>query len=374
MAALALKGRLTEAGLTTLQVAHALHYAPSTLSIALNHGKLPKRRDFRGEVEGYLKGRGVPTDGIWEEVAASSQGYRPEPTLQDVGSEPERTMLAQSTLKYFRLFRDPFDEPLSPEDVYLSPGVRFILEAMRHAVRTHDIVAIIGDSGSGKSVARRLLVSELARNQEVAVICPRLLDKGAITPSTLADAVIADISGESPRRSPEAKARQVERLLGGGPSGTRNVILIEEAHELSIQALKLLKRFWEFGDNGGFGRSVGIILIGQTELRYKLDERRYPEAREFIRRCTQVEVEPLGNDLAGYIAFRFKRAGGDLERVLAPGAVDALRRRLTYIRRNAGPAVSMALPLAVNNLLARAMNTAESLGLERVTAELVEEM
>ena len=45
--------------------------------------------------------------------------------------------------------------------------------------------------------------------------------------------------------------------------------------------LKFLKRFWELED--GFKKLLSILLIGQPELKNKLDERQHYEAREVIR-------------------------------------------------------------------------------------------
>jgi hypothetical protein len=49
----------------------------------------------------------------------------------------------------------------------------------------------------------------------------------------------------------------------------------------------------------GFTKLLGIILIGQPELKLKLDARSNFEAREFINRCEVFELSPLGTDLEG---------------------------------------------------------------------------
>ena len=70
------------------------------------------------------------------------------------------------------------------------------------------------------------------------------------------------------------------------------MLMIEEAHDLSIPTLKYLKRFWELED--GFKKLLAIVLIGQVEMKAKLDESQNWEAREVIRRIEVLELKPLG--------------------------------------------------------------------------------
>ena len=62
---LQLKQTLVEAGIPALTLANELGYSQSAVSIALNHGRLPVRRDFRNDVEQYLNERGIMPKGIW---------------------------------------------------------------------------------------------------------------------------------------------------------------------------------------------------------------------------------------------------------------------------------------------------------------------
>jgi type II secretory pathway predicted ATPase ExeA len=281
-------------------------------------------------------------------------------------------MLAHHTLKHFRLFRNPFmDDVRSPDDVYMSIESRYVLHAMRDAAQSQGIVAVVADSGAGKTTMRRMLMEELRQDGKVTVIMPSIIDKSRITAAGLCEAIIADISGENPKRSLEAKARQVERLLrDASRSGQKHVMVIEEAHDLTIPTLRYLKRFWELED--GFTKLLGIVLIGQTELGLKLQEHRNSQARELIRRCITVELLPLNEELEGYLRYKFERVGMDLDKVLEPEAVDAIRQRLR--RKDKGQVVSDLYPLAINNLVVQALNAAADLGDERVTADIIKHL
>ena len=169
-------------------------------------------------------------------------------------------------------------------------------------------------------------------------------------------------------------ARQVERaLIESSRSGMSHVLMIEEAHDLNIQTLKYLKRFWEMED--GFKKLLSIVLIGQPELREKLNERQYFEAREVIRRCEIVELMPLDGNVGDYLALKMRRIGSALEALLEADAVDAIRTHPALLRTGRGPSrnqtVSLVYPLVVNNLVTKALNRAAYLGAPQVTADIV---
>lgn len=278
-------------------------------------------------------------------------------------------MLAQSTLKHFRLFRNPFlDDVRCVNDVFMSNETRYVLHAMRDCAHGQGIIAIVADSGAGKTTLRRMLIEELRNEGKVSVIMPSIIDKSRVTAAGLCEAIIADISDETPKRSLEAKARQVERLLrDASRSGHQHVMIIEEAHDLTIPTLRYLKRFWELED--GFSKLLGIILIGQTELGLKLQEHRNSQARELIRRCIKIELGPLTEELEAYLDHKFLRVGADLSKVLEPDGLAAIQQRLR--RKENGNVISDVYPLAVNNFLIQMMNLAADLGDERVSAELI---
>jgi type II secretory pathway predicted ATPase ExeA len=233
------------------------------------------------------------------------------------------------------------------------------------------MLALIGESGSGKSTIRRLAIDRWRlEEQKVRVVSPRIIDKGRLTAGLICDAIIADCSTESPRRTLEAKARQVEKILtNSSRAGFGHVLMIEEAHDLSVQTLKYLKRFWEMED--GFKKLLAIVLIGQVEMKGKLDESRNWEAREIIRRMEILELEPLdGKDIAAYLDLKFARLGKERAAVFTGDACEALARRLQRQTRG-GVVYSVAYPLLVNNWARKAMNLAADMKVKVVDADVV---
>ncbi|MDR1239261.1 MAG: type II secretory pathway, component ExeA, partial [Treponema sp.] len=117
---------------------------------------------------------------------------------------------------------------------------------------------------------------------------------------------------------------------------------------------------------------LSIVLVGQVELKSKLDESKNWEAREVIRRMEVLELAPLGTgaDVAAYLDIKFGRLDKDRKKVIDDGGCEALAAKLRRQTRN-GVVYSVAYPLLINNWCRRAMNTAAELGAGLVDAEVV---
>ena len=281
-------------------------------------------------------------------------------------------MLNLNTRKTFGIFKDHFtDDVAAADDVYLNETSRFAAEYLYQTAKAGGMVALVGESGSGKSTIRRYAIDRMqAESQKVRIVSPRIIDKGRLTATLICDAIIADCSTEKPRRTLEAKARQVEHILtNSSRSGFSHILMIEEAHDLSIQTLKYLKRFWELED--GFKKLLAIVLIGQIEMKAKLDESKNWEAREIIRRMEVLELEPMDSkEIARYLDIKFKRLNKERREVFTDDACEALGRKLLRQARN-DTVYSVAYPLLINNWARRAMNMAASMKVKTVDADVV---
>ena len=88
-----------------------------------------------------------------------------------------RQGLFPAAKKHFGLFRDPFaDDVQSHEDVFVSPDIRYVREAMFSVAKNHGFLAVVGESGSGKSTLREELLDRIEREgQGITVIEPYVL-------------------------------------------------------------------------------------------------------------------------------------------------------------------------------------------------------
>ncbi len=362
-----LKTALDRAGASQSDLARYLGLSKSTVSLITRHGQFPVGRAhrLRTMINDFLNDRGVSPSGLWKTL---------EPQQDEEEMEQECVMITADAKKQFKLFKDPFlDDVNGKSDVYMSRDARFAAEYMYTTAELGGMLAVVGESGSGKTTLRRLLIDRInSEDLKIKVIFPRIIDKQRLTATSICDAIIRDCSTEKPKRTLEAKAHQIERILRDSlKSGYKHVLMIEEAHDLTIQTLKYLKRFWEL--EAGFDKLLSIILIAQPELKEKLDESRNYEAREIIRRMEIAEIKALESeeDLKGYLALKLKRINLEIDKLIAPDAYKAILTKLSR-RTRSGSSICLAYPLTVNNLVKRAMNTAAEVGQQQITAETIQ--
>lgn len=282
-------------------------------------------------------------------------------------------MLTMKAYQKFGLFQDPFQGDVTKaEDVFLTDETRFIAEFLYQTAKVGGMVALLGESGSGKTTIRRYAMDRIqSEGQKIKIIAPRSIDKARLTTSAICDAIIQDCSAEKPRRTIEAKSRQVERILtNSSRAGYNHVLMIEEAHDLSIPTLKYLKRFWELED--GFKKLLAIVLIGQVEMKAKLDESQNWEAREVIRRIEVLELKPLGTgkEIAEYLDIKFKRLGKERAKIISDDGCEAIAEKLRKQTRR-GVIYSVGYPLLINNWTRMAMNACAELGADCVDRDVV---
>lgn len=393
MPKLNLKQVLKDLDLNQGQFAKSVGLGAAAFNQLVNHGKWPKKTDallLSDDILDRLKIAGatdLQLDAVFESSDQSGQTDRSEYTPQDIDKEYQDMLLRKQTLnpetrKKLALFRDPFgaDDVTAQEDVFLTPSIRYVREALYQTARLGGFIAVIGESGSGKSTLRKDLITRLDNeSQPVVIIEPFVLgmednDKSGKTlkAGQIAESIITAIDRLAKSKiSAEARFRQMHQLLlESSKAGNKHCLIIEEAHGLSIPTLKHLKRFYEL--EHGFTKLLSIVLIGQPELHHKLSERN-PSVREVVQRCEVVSLEPLDQNINEYLDFKFKRAGANCSSVFDTGAFAAIQNKLTLTGKNQ-QRHSLLYPLAINNLSVACMNLAVELGESKVTADLVAEV
>ncbi len=383
---LVLKALMQEHGIDQQMVADAAQVSQPTISQIVNHGIWPKRRtaEVRESISQFLAARGLDTAGAFEEVHAADTACTN--VSQQANKEGDDNMLLAkqvlhpATKKHFGLFRDPFaDDALQgSEDVFTTPDIRYVREALFQTARHGGFLAVVGESGAGKSTLRRDLIERINReNAQVIVIEPYIIamedndNKGkTLKAASIAEAIINTLAPlEGVKRSQEARFRQLHRVLkDSSNAGYSHVLVIEEAHSLPLPTLKHLKRFFEL--ENGFKKLLSIVLVGQPELAMKLSERNQ-EVREVVQRCEVVELLPLDTQLEAFLTFKFDRAGKSVKEVLDASATDAIRARLSSNIGGRKGVVSLLYPLAVSNLTIAAMNLAAQIGVPVVNADVI---
>ena len=297
--------------------------------------------------------------------------------------EPDM-LLAKQTLspqakRHFKLFTNPFDgEVQKDEQFFAGEDVRWVRESAWQCVQNGSFVAIVGESGAGKTTVLADLEARLAAEARgVTLIKPGVLgmeennNRGQMLKS--ADILHAVITTLQPAatvpQTLQARTVKAHKLLAASAeAGNFHLLVIEEAHGLPDATLKHLKRLHELR----LGRRplLGILLLAQPELKRRLvDGLRNGTLREVAQRCEVVDLLPLDNDLRAYLVCRAEAAGRHLGELIDDAGVEQLRARLT--RKTEKGAVSMCYPLAVNNMVTKALNTAAELGVPLATKDVV---
>ena len=289
--------------------------------------------------------------------------------------------LFPETRRAFGITRNPFADDVREGEVYLSPNIRFVRETMYQTAKHGGLLAVIGESGGGKSILRKDLINRLHKeSQPIKVIQPFVLgmednDRHGKTMRALhvAEAILHAVApSQKCQSSPEARFRQVHKVLRDSHAAlNRHVLIIEESHSLSYTMIKHLKRFYELEDN--FDSLLSIIIIGQQELADKLDEAN-AEVREVVQRMEMITIEPL-DDVPGYVAHRCKCAGLDAAKLFTPDALDLVPTKFIVPESKDGKkAPRPVYPLAVGNLLIAALNAAHKLGEKIVTRDVIDSL
>jgi len=398
--------------LTQAEARKELKLSRSAASRLITHGLWPRRgvTELRRQVEELLLARGATQAELLPlytaaEAATQKQTLAAErraaisaavvernkaaktETAEEIHNALEELMairnetLTPEAREHFGLKRNPFVDDIEVvDDVYQTPSVRYVRAALMDCAQHHGFLAVVGQSGAGKSTLAEDLAERLkAAKKDIIIIKPYVQGmepddkKGkSLKASQVVDAIAGalDPHAKLPASPNQRLARVHDMLKASHAAGTRHLILIEEAHCMPRPMLKHLKRFLELKD--GLRRLLGIALIAQTEM-LQILATNSNDIREVVQRLEVIVLDPLDSELKGYLQHKFQRVGVKLEDVMTDDAIDAIRARLVSIPRGGtkSDARSECHPLAVQNLLSRAMNEAAKVGWPQVTADVV---
>lgn len=321
-----------------------------------------------------MKEMGLTGNDVWNHFdlpsADTNTGTEDMVFINKLKMFTEATMLSKDTMNHFGLKSSPFTPQIRQEsDIYLSKSHAYALNVMKEAAEYGGFAVITGQVGSGKTTVLTKFLEENRINQKYQIIFPEAIDKTRLNAKQILQACVFDLTESPAKGGIEALSRQVKNLLiRRSDNRERTVIIIEEAHDLSEDTLKNLKRIWEM--RSGLARLLGIILIGQNELEYRLYGKANTNLREVSARATHAGVEPIQDELGEYIAHRIRAIKGDINKIITPEAIAELSKRMTIVDRN-GKQQSVAYPLMINNIMNRLMNDACIQGEELITKEFV---
>jgi general secretion pathway protein A len=250
-------------------------------------------------------------------------------------------------LEYYGLKEPPFSITPDPRFVFLSERHR---DALAHLLFGIDkgggggFVQLTGEVGTGKTTLCRLLLEQLPENTRVALVLnPRQ------TPVELLETICEELhldleagDGRNKRGSAKALVDTLNAyLLEAYAQGLRVVLIIDEAQDLSIEALEQVRLLTNLETDTQ--KLLQVILLGQPELRTLLAR---DDLRQLAQRITaRFHLTPLdAGETERYLRHRHAVAGG----VHLPFDKGAIRR----LQRHSGGVPRLLNVIAERSLLA----------------------
>ena len=210
-------------------------------------------------------------------------------------------------LEYYGLREAPFSITPDPRYVFLSERHRDALAHLLYGVGkggSGGFVQLTGEVGTGKTTLSRLLLEQLPENTQVALLLnPRLSPVEMI--ETVCEELKLDISGKQGSLKGLTDALNAY-LLDAYAQGLRVVLIVDEAQNLSLDALEQIRLLTNL--ETPTQKLLQIILLGQPELRDMLNR---PELRQLAQRITaRYHLTPLDSGEAeAYVKHRMAIAG-----------------------------------------------------------------
>lgn len=233
-------------------------------------------------------------------------------------------------LEHYGLTEPPFSITPDPRFVFLSERHR---DALAHLLFGIDkgggggFVQLTGEVGTGKTTLCRLLLGQLPENARVALVLnPRQSPVELL--ETICEELHIDIDGK--RGSTKALVDALNTyLLDAYARGLRVVLIIDEAQDLSIEALEQVRLLTNLETDTQ--KLLQVILLGQPELRDILAR---DDLRQLAQRITaRFHLTPLDvGETERYLRHRYAIAGGR-HLPFDKGAIRRLHRRAGGVPR-----------------------------------------
>jgi len=211
-------------------------------------------------------------------------------------------------LEHYGLTEPPFSITPDPRFVFLSERHRDALAHLLFGITQGGgggFVQLTGEVGTGKTTLCRLLLEQVPENTRVALVLnPR------VTPLELLESICEELHIELDGRRGSAKAlvdALNAYLLDAYAQGLRVVLVIDEAQNLSVDALEQVRLLTNL--ETPTQKLLQVVLLAQPELRAMLARE---DMRQLAQRITaRFHLTPLDASETGeYLRHRYRVAGG----------------------------------------------------------------
>ncbi len=245
---------------------------------------------------------------------------------------------------------------ITPDTGLFFPGGRHVAayKQVYHACMSGVISVLSGEIGLGKTLVVRCVLRTLPATVRVAYLINPLMDL-----PDLLRAIGRDFGGHSlPESAPLSAVHNhlVDTVLQGAREGVRFVVIVDEAHRLSGDALETLRLLSNLETERS--KLIGLVLVGQPELERTLALRAMRPLRERVG--VWLKLDPLSrSECNAYVRHRIQRTHRD-------GQFEFSAMALWWLQW-----YTRGVPRRINLACERAVLLAFALSTRRVTASMV---
>ena len=239
--------------------------------------------------------------------------------------------------QYYGFQKTPFNLTPDPSFLFMSDKHREALNHLLYGILNRKgFMQLTGEIGSGKTTICRHLLAQLDDRHKTALIL-----NPCLTAAQLLRIVTTEFSLQ-PQCQDRLGLQQVLNsfLLDQARQGNNVVLIIDEAQNLTLELLEQVRLLSNLETDQQ--KLLQILLIGQPELREKLD---HPNLKQLRQRITvRYHLKALSRrDMAHYIQRRIHVAGGNGRPSFSPRAIRKIYRYSQGIPRVANALCDMTL-------------------------------
>ncbi|MDH3582899.1 MAG: AAA family ATPase [Phycisphaerae bacterium] len=213
--------------------------------------------------------------------------------------------MAELYNKFYGFKEAPFNITPDPRFLYLSEKHRDALNHLLFGIQQRKgFIQLTGEVGAGKTTLCRALLGKLGENYKTALIL-----NPCLTETQLLQAIVKEFGLEAEEQSRVGYLETLNKfLLEQVAEGNDVVLIIDEAQDLTTELLEQVRLLSNLETDDR--KLLQIVLMGQPELRDKLNHRSLRQLRQRI--TVRYHLRPLTrHESEQYIHHRIQVCGGN---------------------------------------------------------------
>lgn len=208
---------------------------------------------------------------------------------------------------FFNLKENPFGETPNTKFFFKSKVHDFAFKEISSVIQSgKGFGLVIGEVGLGKTILCRMFLNYLKNEADTALVFNPTTE-----PLELINVIANDFNAPEFEKNNRSWRYPLDRLtsflLSNAEKNKKSILFIDEAQAFSSQTLETIRLLSNLETEKQ--KLLQIILIGQPELKQKLEQQDLRQLKQRI--STLVEIGPMDlADTGNYIRHRIEVAGG----------------------------------------------------------------